>query len=191
MLCPETSITTCGTLPGSTIDTGYYRAALRLPTLQPREQEKTLMVMPRRKFLASSLLFGASAALMLGNTRSVFANESDDIPIESQRNPLFMFTAATFEPYIGGYFQTRNARGQLVALKLLKVESFDQPNKITGKAVKTNSFSLLFVSDERLPRFTSIYTIEHGALGKFDLFLTPRTGKNGELLYEAVFNHVS
>lgn len=149
------------------------------------------MVMPRRKFLASSLFFGASAALMMANPRSVFAYANDDIPIESQRNPVFMFTAATFEPYVGGYFQTRNARGQLVALKLLKVESFEPKNKITSKAVKTTSFSLLFVSDERLPTFTSIYTIEHGALGKFDLFLTPSTGKNGELFYEAVFNHVS
>jgi len=149
------------------------------------------MLMPRRKFLTSSLFFGASAALMLGNARSVFANESDDIPITAQRDPVFMFTAATFEPYIGGYFQTRNARGQVVALKLLKVESFQAINNVTPKAVQTISFSLLFISEERLPKFTSIYKIEHGALGKFDLFLTPRTGKNGELFYEAVFNHIS
>ena len=149
------------------------------------------MLMPRRKFLASSLFFGASAALMLGNARTVFANESDDIPISAQRDPVFMFTAATFEPYIGGYFQTHNARGQVVALKLLKVETFEATNRITSKAVKTSSFSLLFISEERLPKFTSIYKIEHGALGQFDLFLTPSTGKNGELFYEAVFNHVS
>jgi hypothetical protein len=147
------------------------------------------MVMPRRKFIVSSLFVGASVALM-ANTRSVFGNEYDDIPIEAQRDPLFMFSAATFKSYVGGYFQTANARGKLIALKLLKVDSFEAKNTITDKAIPTDSFSLLFVSEARLPRFTSIYTIEHGALGKFDLFLTSRTGKNGEFLYEAVFNHV-
>ena len=149
------------------------------------------MFIPRRKFLASSLFFGASAALIAADIRSVLAAQNDDIPIESQKNPLFMFTAATFEPYIGGYFQTRNARGQLIALKLLKVETFQAKNRLTSRAVDTKSFSLLFSSEERLPAFTSIYRIEHAALGEFDLFLSRRTGQNGELFYEAVFNHIS
>jgi hypothetical protein len=49
---------------------------------------------------------------------------------------------------------------------------------------------LLFVSEERLPQFTTIYKIEHAALGQFDLFLTAGTGKQGELYYQAVFNHL-
>jgi hypothetical protein len=109
-----------------------------------------------------------------------------------------MFTAATFEPYVGGYFQTLNTRGQVVALKLLKVEKFEARKKqkfemraaIMRNAVQTNSFSLLFVSEERLPQFTTIYKIEHAALGQFDLFLTAGTGKQGELYYQAVFNHL-
>jgi len=128
----------------------------------------------------------------------VFASQPDDIPIESQRHHLFMFTAATFEPYVGGYFQTLNSRGQVVALKLLKVEKFQTRKgekfrvraEIMSNAIQTNSFSLLFISDERLPQFKTIYKIEHAALGQFDLFLTASTGKQGELYYEAVFNHL-
>jgi len=154
--------------------------------------------MQRRKFLTSCLLFGASSGLIIANGRSVFASQPDDIPIESQRDPLFMFTAATFEPYVGGYFQTLNARGQVVALKLLKVEKFQTRKvekrwlraEIMSNAIQTNSFSLLFISEKRLPQFTTIYKIEHAALGQFDLFLTASTGKQGELYYEAVFNHL-
>ena len=154
--------------------------------------------MQRRKFLTSCLLFGASSGLIIANGRSVFACQPDDIPIQSQQDPLFMFTAATFEPYVGGYFQTLNARGQLVALKLLKVEKFQTRKvdkfrlraEIMSNAVQTNSFSLLFLSEERLPQFTTIYKIEHAALGQFDLFLTASTGKQGDLYYQAVFNHL-
>ena len=154
--------------------------------------------MQRRKFLTSCLLFGASSGLIIANGRSVFASQPDDIPIQSQQDPLFMFTAATFEPYVGGYFQTLNARGQLVALKLLKVERFQTRKvdkfrlrpEIMSNAVQTNSFSLVFISEERLPQFTTIYKIEHAALGQFDLFLTAGTGKQGELYYQAVYNHL-
>ncbi len=154
--------------------------------------------MQRRKFLTSCLLFGASSGLIIANGRSVFACQPDDIPIQSQQDPLFMFTAATFEPYVGGYFQALNARGQVVALKLLKVEKFQTRRmekfwvrtEIMSYAIQTNSFSLLFISEERLPQVTTIYKIEHAALGQFDLFLTASTGKQGELYYQAVFNHL-
>ena len=101
-----------------------------------------------------------------------------------------MFTADTFLPYVGSYFQTHNARGQAIALKLLKANQFQARNTITSKAIPTNSFSLLFLSNKPLPTSTSIYNIDHPALGEFKLFLTPSLGKRGELCYEAVFNHV-
>jgi len=147
--------------------------------------------MRRRKFLTSSLFFGASTALLMMDKRAVFASNPADIPIQSQLDPLFMFTAATFLPYVGSYFLTHNARGQAVALKLLKAVPFEARNTITSKALQTNSFSLLFLSDKRLPTSTSIYKLDHPALGEFNLFLTSSTGKRGELFYEAVFNHVS
>jgi hypothetical protein len=111
--------------------------------------------------------------------------------MQSQQDPLFMFTAATFLPYVGGYFQSYNVRGHAIALKLLKVDQFQARNTITTKAVQTNSFSLLFQSEKRLPTATSIYKLDHSALGQFNLFFTPTTGRRGELYYEAVFNHIN
>jgi hypothetical protein len=55
---------------------------------------------------------------------------------------------------------------------------------------RTDCFSLLFRSTAPLSQLSSIHTLEHAALGKFDLFLTESVGR-GEYFYEAVINHVA
>jgi hypothetical protein len=153
------------------------------------------MLIARRKFLRAGLVFGASAVLLKGNVRLGFARSlSDDGPlsIEVLNDPIYRFTRETFEPYVGGYFEVLGARGEMVALKLLKVDSYspDPNTKITTRsAAETDSFSLLFGAEGALPRFPSIYEIKHGALGDFSLFLTRRDNAAGEIFYEAVFNH--
>jgi hypothetical protein len=149
------------------------------------------MLLARRKFVQSSLLFAASALLFSENTRSVLAQtlRSDDSKLSDQvlRDPVMRFTRETFEPYVGGYFEAPGARGKMVALKLLKVEAFEPK---TRTAVPTNAFLLLFSADGELPTFTSIHPLQHPALGEFSLFLTRRDGPNGEIYYEAVINHL-
>lgn len=56
--------------------------------------------------------------------------------------------------------------------------------------VETSSFALIFKAEAELPTFTSIHPIKHGAHGEFNLFLTRRDGDDGEIYYEAVFNHL-
>jgi hypothetical protein len=154
------------------------------------------MLLPRRKFLRSSLLFGASAVLVFGNARHGLASallDDNQLPPEVLRDPVYSFTKETFEPYVGGYFEAPNARGEMVALKLLQVESYvpkANTKMSTRSAVLTESFSLLFSAAAPLPLLTSIHTIKHGALGKFRLFLTRGNGPNREIYYEAVFNHL-
>lgn len=154
------------------------------------------MLLPRRKFLGSSLLFGASALLVFGNARLGFAGvrfNDGKLSPKVLRDPVYSFTRETFEPYVGGYFEAPNARGDMVALKLLKVDAYKPhpQTKITaGPTVETESFSLLFSAEGTLPRLTNIHSIKHGALGEFSLFLTRRDGLNGEIFYEAVFNHL-
>ena len=150
------------------------------------------MLLARRKFV-SGLLFTASTVLLSGGVRSVLAQTiirdggmSDDV----LRDPVLRFTKETFEPYVGGYFEAPGARGGMVVLKLLRVDSYEPKATLTRAAVETNSFSLLFQADAPLPTFTSIYPIKHNALGEFDLFLTRRDGPNDEIRYEAVFNHL-
>jgi len=160
------------------------------------------MTLARRNFLKTSIQLAGSAALAVGAAHLGFAQKgrgrvevisrpTSEIPTEAQRDPVFMFTRATFDPYVGGYFQAPNARGEMVSLKLLKAESYSpkQNTKLsTGRTIATDSFSLLFSASEALPLFSSMHTITHGALGEFTLFLTRSDGPNGEIYYQAVFN---
>ena len=158
------------------------------------------MSLERRLFLKSALLTVGSVGLALGMGRVALGQKRKPletrigfpIPIKAQQDPLFYFSEATFRPYINGYFEAPNAMGEMVTLKLVSVTGY-KPKAgsmvAPSKARETKSFSLTFKSPERLPPFTSIHKMSHPALGKFDLFLTPRE-KDGQFFYEAVFNHL-
>ena len=161
------------------------------------------MAISRRFFLKSGTLTALAAGvafspnhLAFGQKRRVSStagstNLGYQIPITAQQQPAFMFTRATFDPYVGGIFQAPDARGRLVSLTLLSATTNRPKSKISIKrAIQTDSFSLMFKAERALPQFTSIHKISHPALGKFDLFMTPRV-KDGEFFYEAVFNHLT
>lgn len=152
------------------------------------------MALARRKFLKSSLVFGASALMIWANTHSGFARtlmDDGNLPEEVLNDPLYRFTKETFEPYVGGYFQAPDVRGEMVALKLVKVEGYAPKSESPSRnPVGTDSFSLLFSAENALPRFQNIHPIKHGALGDFRLFLTRRDDERGQITYEAVFNRL-
>lgn len=146
------------------------------------------MVLARRKFVQSGLLFTASSVLFW-NARSVLAQTlklGDQLPAEVLRDPVLTFTKETFEPYVGGYFEVPGARGQMIAMKLVKVESYTP----RPRTIATDAFRLIFSAEGELPIFSSIHPVKHGALGEFNLFLSKRDGERGEIYYEAVFNHL-
>jgi len=152
-------------------------------------------MLPRRKFLRSSLIFGASAFLLCGNPKYGFGRslfDDDPLPDEVLKDPLLAFTKETFEPYVGDYFVSTDLRGEQVALKLIKVEAYvpkSETKLSTRMPVETQSFSLEFNAEDPLPKFKSIHQIKHGALGEFNLFLTRRDGPSG-ITYQAVFNRL-
>jgi hypothetical protein len=146
--------------------------------------------MPRRSFLRDAFRTSVSVGLLLAVSRSGFGQQSAGVPLEAQKDPVFSFTASTFEPYVGDVFTAPNARGEAIELKLIAVKKFEAKNTVTKLARPSNSFTLKFKAAGELPPFTSIHSISHPALGKFDLFLTKRKNDNDELIYEAVFNHV-
>ena len=137
----------------------------------------------RSTFAAGVML--ASAHYGLGQTTS-----RSDIPAEAQQDPVFLFTATTFSPYVGDIFETRNALGESIALRLDQVNKHQVRNRLTSRAKSTESFSLIFNASEELPPLTSIHEISHPRLGKFDLFLTRYKTENDGLFYEAVINHI-
>lgn len=153
------------------------------------------MAISRRFFLKSGTLTAIVAGVAFRPNLPAFGQAlatslGYQIPITAQEQPALMFTRATFDPYVGGIFQTPDARGRMVSLKLLSATSNEPANKIsTGNAPQTDSFSLMFQAQRAL-QSTSIYTISHPSLGKFDLFLAPHPQDSGVMLYEAVFNHI-
>lgn len=157
------------------------------------------MAISRRFFLKSGTLTALAAGVALspnhlafGQHRTQSTSLGHQIPITAQQEPTYMFTRATFDPYVGSIFQAPDARGRMVNLTLVSATT-NKPSantKIsTAKATETDSFSLMFKAAGPLPKFTSIHQISHPALGKFDLFLTPRETDRG-FFYEAVFNHI-
>jgi len=158
------------------------------------------MSIERRRFLKSATLTAVSAGLALGMGRVALGQKQTpldtgigfQIPIKAQQDPLFYFSEATFRPYVNDFFQAPNAMGELVSLELVSVTAYKPRagTKLTPKKSRaTESFSLMFKASKLLPPFTSIHRVRHPALGKFDLFLTPRE-KDGDFFYEAVFNYL-
>jgi len=158
------------------------------------------MSVSRRKFIKSGALTALTAGVIFTAAESAFGQKKQprrpvskfDVPVEAQQNPVLYYDRATFEPYIGGTFIGRDARGRAIELKLVSVTEFKakaRPTITTGATRETESFSLTFSASNSLPEFTSIHVIEHAVLGKFDLFLQ-RAGDNSQLVYQAVITHL-
>jgi hypothetical protein len=158
------------------------------------------MSVSRRKFIKSSALTALSAGLIFKAGESAFGQKKTpdrpifkfEVPYEAQQNPILYYNRATFEPYVGGTFIGRDARGRAIELRLVSVKEYKpDPGKriTTGGTRKIDSFSLTFNASTSLPPFTSIHVIEHAVLGKFDLFLQ-HSGDSSQLIYQAVISHL-
>lgn len=158
------------------------------------------MAISRRFFLKSGSLTALAAGIALSSSRLAFSQSQGggnslghQIPMGAQQQATFLFTKATFDPYVGSIFQAPDALGQMINLTLLSATA-NRPaadTRISTKEARnTDSFSLTFKAAATLPAFTSIHRVSHPALGNFDLFLSPRPQEDGVMLYEAVFNHI-
>lgn len=159
------------------------------------------MSLSRRRFLRDGLCSAVSVGLLLASSRiglgqtQTQKNEigrlppGSPVPLEAQRDPVFFFREETFKPYVGGIFQAPNARGEMIELRLVKVQGYKATARLTSSTRESKSFSLIFKAAGELPPFTSIHSIKHPALGEFDLFLSVRKTDDGDLFYEAVINH--
>jgi hypothetical protein len=157
------------------------------------------MSLSRRKFIRSGALTALSAGVIFTAAESAFAQKKPlrrpiskfDVPYEAQQNPILYYDRTTFEPYVGGTFIGRDARGRAIELKLLRVTENKPTSRTIAKGARreTESFTLTFDASKALPEFTSIHVIEHPVLGKFDLFLQ-RAGDNNQMLYQAVITHL-
>ena len=155
------------------------------------------MTVTRRRFLRSGAMTVLLTGLALDSVPLAFAQQlrksdpSQDFPVsfEAKQEPTFYFKRETFEPYVNGVF-TLGAGAKTVEATLISVRDYKPTTKgkVTLKSRPTQSFVIVFRADEKLTDLTTIYDVEHGALGKFALFLTRRDGPSGTYFYEAVFN---
>lgn len=155
------------------------------------------MPVTRRSFLKAGALTALSAGFLLHPAGRALAQTSDKpsedfrVPQEAKVDPTFYYKKATFDPYVNTTFRAR-ARGEVVELLLVKVTDTSAPARValTKKARPSESFVLLFRASDTLSGLTTIHTLDHDALGKFDLFLVRANGpEEREVYYEAVINH--
>jgi hypothetical protein len=121
------------------------------------------------------------------------SDPSQDFPVsfEAKQEPTFYFKRETFEPYLHGVFKLRAGSNTVNATLVSVRDCTPGPKaaKLTKKSRPSDCFALVFHADGKLTDLTTIYDVEHGALGKFALFLTRRDGPGRTHFYEAVFNH--
>jgi hypothetical protein len=139
---------------------------------------------------ASALLRSPIAALA---QRGADKSRDFQLPYEATTSPVFYFTRATFEPYVGGVFTAAGVGGQTVELTLVNVRGYapsDKTRLSTKAHRRTESFSLLFRTTGQLSDLSTIHELEHAALGRVSLFLT-ESERGGFHFYEAVFNRLA
>jgi hypothetical protein len=157
------------------------------------------MTLPRRNFLRSGAVTVLLAGVALDSIPFVFAQNPGkpdpakdfQTPSEAIQSSLFHFKRETFQPYVGGSFKL-SAGANSVDATLIDVRDCTpsaKSAKVTKKSRQSDSFAIVFRAQGKLTDLTTIYDVEHGALGKFALFLTRRDGPGHTHLYEAVFNH--
>jgi hypothetical protein len=154
------------------------------------------MSVSRRSFIRSAAVCALATGALLRTPLAAFGQAGATldfaIPYEAATSPAFHFTQATFEPYLQGIFAAAGVGGRRVELQLVAINGYAPPTgaRLTTRAHRrTDSFSLLFRSAAPLSQLSSIHTLEHAALGEFDLFMTESVGR-GEYFYYAVINHV-
>ena len=154
------------------------------------------MTVSRRSFLRASATIALSAALPLGLSTLAAGQkrrpappkaERPSIPAEAQRNPLYNYTRETFSPYVNSVFIVNS----IPLAEIVLIEVKETPLVVDKRASRTPTgecFTLTFRGPNRTRFEQNTYTVEHAALGKFDLFITPTDKPGREQLYTAVIN---
>lgn len=158
------------------------------------------MTVPRRSFLRSGAMTVFLTTVALDSIPLAFAQKPDksadsqqdfQAPSEAKQASSSHFKREAFQPHVGGAFKL-SASASSVAATLVSLRDCTpgpRSHKVTPKMRPSDSFALVFRANGKLTDLTTIYDVEHSALGKFPLFLTRRNGPRGTYFYEAVFNH--
>lgn len=146
------------------------------------------MSVSRRIFMKAGTIAAIAAGLSLKPSLMTIAQEvSDKGGAESKDDPLSFYTQSTFLQYVNSIFRLHGPI--TIDVTLEKVED-TLPAK-TSRVGGRESFVLHFRGgSSELPQNT--YTVEHSALGTFQLFLVPSgPDENGAQGYTATINRLA
>ena len=148
------------------------------------------MSISRRKFVKYGLVIGALASSPFALITNTFGQKRRERARPERPNPSLYFNKATFAAYADTDFLVRAGSAGLVFMRLSRVEDLPGSQMLRSP---DECFGLMFTA----PAGTSIpqetYQVEHGALGKFPLFLVPVGPRtlDGPAYFQAVFNRRS
>lgn len=154
------------------------------------------MSVSRRNFLKGGTLVILSAGIpiqlsTIANAQRRAASPSVprsgfQVPYASQRDPVYYLKSSSFSSYLNNTFRFRAPSGQVVNMKLFKVLDLRKSTDV----VSEECFSLVFRGPANLSPQQSVYTIEHAALGQYNLLATPIvTQDKRAVYYEVIINH--
>lgn len=156
------------------------------------------MTVSRRKFMRASTMLALSAALPLSLTTLAAGQQRTSPPLQktegfavpaaAQRDPLYNFQRATFAPYVNSIFIVNAV--PLAEITLIEVK--ETPLVVDKRAARVPAgecFTLVFRGPASTRFAQNTYRLEHAALGKFNLFITPTDRPEDEQqFYTAVIN---
>jgi hypothetical protein len=153
-----------------------------------------ILSVSRRGFLRTSTLAVAFGSVSLELAMVARANnisgEELAVSFEPHGPGPLRFSPSTFSPHLNSNFRVHLNNSSSVDLKLAEV-SEDTPSPKSKKyASKSKSFSLEFTASGSTTFPSGNYLMEHAALGKFLLFISPVSRSNKRPRYQAIFNHL-
>ena len=137
------------------------------------------MKISRRKFVAAAPL-AAGVLLTAGNALSASPDTGGSASAE-------LYAWDSFYPFVTTPFTFRNESGEPVEMRLTQMTD----NRTPAMAATGECFSLIFTGPADNALKHGVYTVEHFALGTFDLMVTRGVTRKGTVRYEAIINRMS
>ena len=147
------------------------------------------MSISRRKFLKTGTIAAATVGLPLKGlaTETLEGNAMSSALPNAIRSEASRLNSAAFKRCINTTFRAHVPGADAQLLKLVKV-SFWHPEPVT--TTDRECFSNFFTGPTRNQLIQGAYIVEHESLGKFQMFVVPIGKKDGEFVYEALFNRL-
>lgn len=158
------------------------------------------MNLSRRSFLQTGSKFGF-AALVTGGLGSIAFGQQKNTPLlgsglgtpvprAALADPLYNITRAMFTDNLKTKFGVFLSGVKLTHMTLIEVNDLNPDFAKNDGTTSRDCYSLVFRAPSNRILGQNTYTIEHGKLGTFQLFIVQGEKKGSEIRYGALINRV-